>query len=201
LTDYYSTIRLVDKVDFTSQLVNLINGAVSIKANVGFGELQTKSKFMLLLQRILGLCFDERSEIDVSGIAKLGELDGVDQSFFELTEVDLRFIDQTISNIQMGIVEFEDCDNVKLPVNADQLIDELIRFRNNSDNQTTEQSVSEIEKILDSISENPEWKKLLPNSVSVKLTIDKNIIKKIPIALVSSILSPKLIIYSWSKIS
>ena len=194
LTDYYSTIRLVDKVDFTSQLVNLINGAVSIKANVGFGELQTKSKFMLLLQRILGLCFDERSEIDVSGIAKLGELDGVDQSFFELTEVDLRFIDQTISNIQMGIVEFEDCDNVKLPVNADQLIDELIRFRNNSDNQTTEQSVSEIEKILDSISENPEWKKLLPNSVSVKLTIDKDIIKKIPIALVSSILSPKVLL-------
>jgi hypothetical protein len=93
----------------------------------------------------------------------------------------------------MGIVEFEDCDNVKLPVNTDQLIDELIRFRNNSD-QTTEQSVSEIEKILDSISENPEWKNLLPNSASVKLTIDKEIIKKIPIALVSSILSPKVLL-------
>ncbi len=194
LTDYYSTIRIVDKVDLTSQLVNLINGAVSIKANVGFGDLQTQNKFVLLLQRILGLCFDDRSEIDVSGISKIGELDGVDQSFFEFTEVDLRFIDQTISNLQMGIVEFEDCDNVKLPVNTDQIIDELINFRNISDLQTIEQSVSEIEKILDSISENPEWKLLIPNSVSVKLSIDKNIIKKIPIALVSSILSPKVLL-------
>lgn len=194
LTDYYSTIRIVDKVDLTSQLVNLINGAVSIKANVGFGDLQTQNKFVLLLQRILGLCFDDRSEIDVSGISKIGELDGIDQSFFEFTEVDLRFIDQTISNLQMGIVEFEDCDNVKLPVNTDQIIDELINFRNISDLQTIEQSVSEIEKILDSISENPEWKLLIPNSVSVKLSIDKNIIKKIPIALVSSILSPKVLL-------
>lgn len=193
LTDYYSTIRLIDKVDLLSQLVNLISGAVSIKANVGFGELETKSKFILILERVLGLCFDERSEIDVSGIAKLGELDGVDESFFEFTEVDLRFIEQSISNIQRGIVEFEDCDNVKLPVNVEQIIDELVLFRDSS-SQSTEQDVSEMDKILNSISENPEWRKLLPNSVSIKLSIDKQIIKKIPIALVSSVLSPKVLL-------
>ena len=193
LTDYYSTIRLIDKVDLLSQLVNLINGAVSIKANVGFGELETKSKFILILERILGLCFDERSEIDVSGIAKLGELDGVDESFFEFTEVDLRVIEQSISNIQSGIVEFEDCENVKLPVNVDQIIDELVLFRESSA-QSTEQDVAEMDKILNSISENPEWRRLLPNSVSIKLSIDKQIIKKIPIALVSSVLSPKVLL-------
>jgi hypothetical protein len=44
------------------------------------------------------LCFDDRREIDVSGVAKVAELDGVDDSFFELNEIDLRNIDSEISN-------------------------------------------------------------------------------------------------------
>ena len=50
----------------------------------------------------MGLCFDNKAEIDVSGIAKVSELDGVDDSFFEFTEIDLRIIDQTISDIKLG---------------------------------------------------------------------------------------------------
>ncbi len=41
--------------------------------------------------------FDEKKEIDVSGTAKLSELDGIDESFFEFTEMDLsKFKDSDI---------------------------------------------------------------------------------------------------------
>jgi hypothetical protein len=56
---------------------------------------------------------DNKTEIDVSGVAKVAELDGVDDSFFEFTEIDLRNIDLTVNNIKNGVVEYENCDNIK----------------------------------------------------------------------------------------
>ncbi len=194
LKDYYSTINLVDPVDFGAQLVNLLSGAVDIKSQVGFGTLDNKSKFSLLVQRVLGLCFDSRREIDVSGISKVAELDGVDESFFEFNEIDLRNIDIEITNIQNGVTEFVDCENVKLPINTEVLIDELINFRDSLSSQTESQKVETIEKIIDSISQNPSWNALVPANVNLGLTIDKNVIKKIPLALVSGILTPKVLL-------
>ena len=193
MKDYYETINLIDEVDFTAQLTNLLVGAIDIKAQVGFDEVNEKNKFALLIQRILGLCFDNRQEIDVSGISKIGELDGVDESFFEFTEIDLRVIDQRASNIRLGITQFEECNNISLPVNADQIVEELVLFRNSLSGQTTESTVKSINKILDSITENPEWKLLVPDEIGLKLAIDRNIIKQIPIALASTILSPKVL--------
>lgn len=190
---YYDTIKLVDDIDFTAQLTNLLTGAVSIKAEVGVGDLENSSKFSLIIQRILGLCFDGRTEIDVSGIAKLAELDGVDDSFFEFTEIDLRNIEQQVSNIQLGIVQFEECDNVSLPVNSNQIVQQLEDFRDQSSGMTPEKKVETINKILDSIVDNPEWKVLVPNNVGLKLAVNKNIIKQIPVALASTILSPKVL--------
>jgi hypothetical protein len=57
-------------------------------------------------------------------------LDGVDDSFFELNEIDLRNIEVQISNVQNGVMEFEDCGNIRLPVDSTVLMDELINFRN-----------------------------------------------------------------------
>lgn len=200
VVNYYDTIKIVDDVDFTAQLTNLLTGAVSIKAQVGVGELENASKFAILIQRILGLCFDGREEIDVSGIAKIAELDGVDDSFFEFTEVDLRNIEQQISNIQLGIIQFEECDNISLPVNSNQIVEQLNDFRNQS-GMTPERSVETINKILDSIVENPEWKILIPNNVGLKLAINKNIIKQIPVALASTILSPKVLFPIFTMLS
>jgi hypothetical protein len=191
ISDYYSTINLIDPVDIGAQIVNVISGAVNISAKVGFGELQNQSKFALLVQRILGLCFDNRTEIDVSGISKIAELDGVDDSFYELNEIDLRTIDQTISNIQNGVMEFEDCDNVKVPVDSESLVDQLIQFRNSASGQTNEQKVQTLENILDSISQNPEWRLKIPTNFNANVAIDQNIIKKISLAIAAAVLTPK----------
>jgi sulfur carrier protein ThiS len=191
ISDYYSTIKLVDTVDIGAQIVNIISGAININAQVGFGELNNQSRFALIVQRILGLCFDDRREIDVSGVAKVAELDGVDDSFFELNEIDLRNIEVEISNVQNGIMEFEDCDNIKLPVNSQVLIDELINFRNTLSGDTVETQVETLGQIIDSISDNPEWSITAPTNLNVKVSIDKSVIKKIPLAVAASVLTPK----------
>lgn len=192
--DYYSTISLIDPVDIGSQLVNLLTGAINMKTNVGVGELTVQNKFSLIIQRILGLCFDNRREIDVSGNAKIAELDGVDDSFFEFNDIDLRNIDILNDNTKNGVVEFEDCDNIKLPVNFDVLTDELIKLRETLENKTDAEKVEAIENILDSIQENPEWKLTVPNNLNIQVSFDGDVIKKIPLAIVSGILSPKVLL-------
>jgi hypothetical protein len=201
ISDYYSTIKLVDSVDIGAQLVNILSGAINMNAKVGFGELQNQSQFSLIVQRILGLCFDNRREIDVSGIAKIGELDGVDDTFFELNEIDLRNIDQKISNIQNGVMEFEDCNNVKVPVDSDLIVDQLIQFRNSLSAQTNEQKVQTLETIIDSISQNPDWKVKLPSTFSANLAIDQDIIKKISLAVVACVLTPKNLLPVFTLLS
>lgn len=201
INDYYSTIKLVDTVDIGANIVNILSGAISFKAQVGIGQLNEQSKFDLLVQRILGLCFDSRREIDVSGVAKVAELDGVDDSFFELTEVDLRNIEVAVSNIQNGVMEFEDCDNVKLPVDADSLIEQLVDLRDNLSGQTISEQVAALESIIDSISQNPDWSVAIPNNFNVAVAIDTNVIKKIPLAVASSVLTPKVLLPLYTLLS
>ncbi len=193
LNDYYSTIKLVDSVNIAETLVNVISGAISIKSNLSAQEIEKGSQFSLIVQRILGLCFDSRREIDVSGVSKVAELDGVDDTFFELTEVDLRNIDIRISNIQNGVMEFEDCENVKLPVDYETLVNELDKFRDVIDILSPEEQVKGISSILDTIYQNPDWKAFLPTNFNLEVAVNKQILKQIPLAVASAVLSPKVL--------
>ena len=201
ISDYYSTIKLVDTVDIGAQIVNLISGAIDYDVQIGVGQLTDQSKFALIAQRILGLCFDNRTEIDVSGVSKIAELDGVDDSFFELNEIDLRNIEVQISNVQNGVMEFEDCGNIKLPVDSTVLMDELINFRNSLSGDTLEQQVQTLSETIDSISDNPSWSLDVPTNLNVKLSIDKNVIKKIPLAIFAAVLTPKNLLPLYTLLS
>ena len=191
LEDYYGTIKLFDTTDFTAVMMNALSGAINIKANLTSDEISKQSQFMLILQRILGLCFDSRREIDVSGVSKIAELDGVDESFFELTEIDLRNIDVQISNIQNGVMELVDCDNVKLPVDYETIIDGLIDLRE-TENLSPALEVNKIIAISDSLVQNPDWKVLLPTNLNFQV-FDEDFIKKIPLSVAGAVLNPKVL--------
>jgi hypothetical protein len=193
LGDYYRTIKLIDPVNVIASLVNFLTHFIDIKVKVGYEKVKDDNQFNLLLQRILGLCFDSRKEIDVSGISKIAELDGVDDSFFEFSEIELRLIDETISNIQKGVVTFEDCGNVQLPVDADIIIEDFINFRDNTGNNTQE-IVSNIENILDNIAKNPNWRLLIPTDVDLDFTLNKQILTELPKAVAYSVLNPKVLL-------
>ena len=194
IVDYYATIDIVDTVNVTANLVQLIQNSIKLKAEIGTNQLTVNNKFTVILQRILGLCFDSRREIDVSGISKISELDGVDDTFFELNEIDLRNIDIAVNNTQQGVIEFQDCDNIKLPVNANILREELIQFRDSLSDKTDNEKVESIEKILDSIIQTQSSGVFIPNNLNLQLSIDKDVIKKIPLAIASTVLSPKVLL-------
>lgn len=194
LSDYYSTIKFFDTTTLTAQILQYISQFMNMKIPAPSGPIAENSKFYKILQRILGLCFDQKTEIDVSGIAKIAELDGVDDSFFEFTEVDLRNIDLNISNVQNGVMEFIDCDNVQVPVDYENLVNQLVNFRDTLSGQTEQEQIASMENIIDSLSENPNWKIYLPLSFNASASINKDIIKNLALAVASATLSPKVLL-------
>ena len=137
----------------------------------------------------MGLCFDDRTEIDVSGISKVAPLDGVDESFFQLTDIDIRQIESSISNIKQGVIEYQDCTNVKLPVNTQDIFNNLLGMLEIDDNDTSKNTAI-LNKTIDSVKGNTQW----PQIDSIGIKIDNEIIKSLPNALYSAILSPKILL-------
>lgn len=194
VADYYSTIKLFETSELGTQLLNVMSQFLNMKVPAPSGPISEQSRIYLLFQRILGLCFDQKTEIDVSGNAKVAELDGVDESFFEFNEVDLRNIDLNISNVQNGVIEFVDCNNVKVPVDFQNLTSQFINFQNTITGQTLEQQAAILENIVDSLSQNPDWKIYLPASFNASASLNNLSIKNIALAVASAALSPKVLL-------
>jgi predicted transcriptional regulator len=186
ISDYYSSIKMTEKVDIITAIMESLTGAVSMKVSAGVGEVTQQTQADRIILRILGLCFDGRTEIDVSGISKIAPLDGVDDSFFEFTEVDLREIDQRVTNIKNGVIEFEDCGNVKVPVDFDQIIDNLdqLFFVEGSDFDNL------ADQLTNTLANNPLW----GINVDVQPVIDTNFIKLITNGIVGALMSPKVML-------
>jgi hypothetical protein len=165
--------------------MNQLSGAISIEKGDGKLDLGDLQKVLLILQRILGLCFDKTKEIDVSGTAKLSESDSIDESFFEFTEIDLRIIDQTISDIKLGVVEFEECDTVKLPVNSEDILTAINNL--NFDGDDNNNAIDQSSNITDVLTENPGW-------FPLKINIDLSFLREFPKAVVMTLLSPKVLL-------
>lgn len=185
IKDYYSTITFIEYKNFFSNLMNQLSGAISIQKGDGKLDLGDFQKVLLILQRILGLCFDKTKEIDVSGTAKISESEGIDESFFEFTEIDLRVIDQTISDIKLGVVEFEECDTVKLPVNSGDILTAINNL--NFDGDDNNNAIDQSSNITDVLTENPGW-------FPLKINIDLSFLKEFPKAVVMTLLSPKVLL-------
>jgi hypothetical protein len=189
LNDYYQTISVVNFSSIMASIMDSLSGAVSIQANVSINEVEDSSKFQRYLARILGLCFDSRKKIDVSGVAKVAELDGIDDSFYELTQVELRNVEQQISNFKLGVVEYLDCTTQKLPVNSEQIVNALSEL-NRYEGSQLEKAASELTDIL---ANNPQWTGIEIGG-NIKAAIDLNFIKLITQGLIISLLGPKVIL-------
>lgn len=184
LEDYYSTIEIFDFKNMFANLINQLTGALSIKRGDGDINLGDLNKILLILKRILGLCFDSTTEIDVSGISKVSEFDNIDKSFFEFSEIDLRTIDQKISDIKLGVSEFEECGTVKLPVDADAIINSVATL-NYIDGKNNNNAINDAANITETITN---------GFFPLEINIDLSFLKEFPKALVMSILSPKVVL-------
>ena len=189
LVDYYKTIKITEPTNMIASIMESLSGVVSMNASAGVGQVEDQSKFDILIQRILGLCFDNRSEIDVSGIAKVPELDGVDETFFEFTDIDLRKVEQRVTNIKNKVIELEDCDGVLLPVDFPAVINQINNLNlidNNSD------FINAADNLTQVLSDNPQWGAGIQTNAQAALNL--NFIKLIAQGIAGAFLTPKVLL-------
>jgi hypothetical protein len=190
LVDYFKTINIIDFNLFITKLIDQLTGAFSFNAGYGSAELTDQTKLGKIVQRILGMCFDFESEINVGGTAKTPELDDVNDTFFELSEVELRSVDQSVANIMAGLVVYESCDNVSLPIsNTNYLMQELTVTKNDGSNMS-----EVLDTAIGSMLNDPRWKLAFPFPNQLNLSISFDMILKMPLTLALSILSPKIML-------
>ena len=195
LRDYYGSIDLIDFNMISVEIMNMLTNIIDISGGISVNQKEEQSKFEKILQRILGLCFDNNKEIDVQGTAKLGQLDNIDPSFFEMAPVDLKNIEIEVNNMIQGVTEFTDCNNVKLPVNTEALLDSLTQLIND-DVGNAGQNADNLMGLVNNMSKDQDWKLNIPSGIDLNLNvaINNDFLKIIPKAVMFAILRPKMLL-------
>lgn len=182
LNDYYESIDIIDFKPFFANLVDYVTGVLSFGRGDGKLKLTSLQRNLFIIQRLLGLCSDNNKEINVGGVSKVSEIDNVDQSFYEFSSIDLRIIDQITSDIKLGVVEFQDCDMVKYPLNLEGSLTALENLTFNEDTSDIN-DINDALNIIDPALDN-----------NFKLSIDGGFFNQFIKALINTILSPKTIL-------
>ena len=194
LTDYYGSIDVLQFDVLSAEIMNMLTGALDYSLKLSGDEMREQRKFELILKRIMGVCTDPRKKIDVGGTAKLSDEDNIDDSFFEVSNQELRSIENDINNTLAGVVEFEDCGNLLLPINVlgtRQILDEVITKKGESG------KVDRVQQGIDELANDPNWKNLLPKlglDLNLKSALDTNLITQLPKTVFKTILSPKVML-------
>jgi len=193
LVDYYQSIQIFEFSDIVKNSLNILTSAVDMDLEVGSKKLEDVSVALKIIQRILGLCFDNTQEIEVGGTSKVSILEEIDDSFFELTEFELRDVDNDINNTINRVIEFEDCGNVKLPVDYNQVVDTISNIWENASDKTDEELQEQLLESIKDISQNPEWGPSLP-TIDFNLVLNLEVIKQLPKIITMSLISPKVLL-------
>lgn len=182
--EYYSSIDVISIKEVYTNVLNALTGAISFQQKFD-GRDQTK--FEIIIQRIMGMCFDNKQEIDVSGVGKLDQLDQADTNLTEFDDLENLLIEERVKNILAGVVEFTDCNNIQLPIGSKFITDLLNPF--DDENLVTSDPDFLAETLLDSLANNPEWKAKIPTGLGI--AINKEFLRVAIMAVVNTILSPK----------
>lgn len=196
LRDYYGSIDIINFDMISVEIMNMLTNFIDISGGLSINQKEAQTKFAKILQRILGLCFDSTKEIDVQGTAKLGQLDNIDDSFFEMTPTDLRNIENEVNNMVLGVTEFTDCDNLKLPVDTQSIIDSMNRLRDGDENRSPAELIDEFVNLVNSTSKDQNWSFNIPSGLNLNLSVAINfdLLRIIPKAAMFSILTPKVLL-------
>lgn len=193
LVDYYQSVTIFEFSDIAKNVMNILTGCVDMSLDVGQKKLDDISKSLKIVQRILGLCFDNTQEIEVGGSSKISVLEEIDDSFFELSEFELRDTENEVNNIINRVSEFEGCDNIKLPVDYTQILNNVAKIWENPSNKTEDQLQEELINYINETAQNPEWSPVLP-SIDFKLVLNLEVIKQLPKTILMSLISPKVLL-------
>lgn len=192
LTDYYKSIEIFDLDQLIKNSLNKVFGFMNNALSFDTQQIEELEGFFAVVRRLMGICNDPAKKIDVSGSAKLSDEDFISDGFFEITNQELRNIQEKVNNNQKGVVTFIDCGTVEFPVNNNGITLVL-------DDILSENSESvKVDKFLEGVktlAADQSWqnKTTIP-TFNLNLDILSNLLGDLPMVVFQTMLSPKVLI-------
>lgn len=139
VTDYLADMKFFNIPNFFSMLVDIITGALSVKAGKNQVQIEAESKLIAALKKIFGYCSDDtgnandpKSDIpnadpnfDITGdnytkdLAKNGFADG---NPFDFSNDELYDISDSANKLANNLLKFQVCSPLLIPVDADEVL-------------------------------------------------------------------------------
>jgi hypothetical protein len=198
LNDYYQSIEVLS-VDYL--LRNSLNKKFSWQSKaLDFSSEQNVvyESFFKILQRFMGICIDNNKKIDVSGSAKLSDLDSFGDGFFEISGQQLREIEESVNQSTNGFITLQSCGTIQLPVNV-QAINEVL-----DETLKETKDTKKIDLFLDGLKQfaaDQNWSQATTSDdgtgippLNISLDLTSNLLSNLPMVSVQSLLSPKVLL-------
>lgn len=187
--EYYSSIDVVSIKEIYTNVLNAMTNSISFSKKFVDNDQREQKKWEIVIQRILGMCWDNKQEIDVSGVGKLDPLDQIDSDLLDFDDIDNASIEDSVKNFVAGVTEFLDCGSIKFPISSDLLPKLLEPF--NDENLVNSNPDFLADNMLNELASNPEWKAKLPEFPFLNIAINKEFLRVALQAVINTLLSPK----------
>jgi hypothetical protein len=191
LNDYFASIDVFNLDMLMGSVYGQIYGSVNIGISSSQEELTQFTKFLKVVKRLMGICTDTTKKIDITGNGKMSDLDLIDDSFFEVSSAEQQDIEETVNRKINGLVTFEDCGNVNLPVNTPAVALAL------NDIITENKATGKINLFfngIEDLSTDQNWQNETANGLNISLSIVNDVIANLPTSLFKTIISPKVML-------
>ena len=184
LTDFNNTyidsIKLFNTNKLINSIIESIFGSISLKVNKNKRTIETEEKINDIINRIIN------ADEDVI----------IDDSFFQFTNEEISDIEGRAELRRKGFTVVATCDNVesRIPFESIAALDlELEPFNGSTSPELIEQKTTIVRRSLDTLAQESASNVNSNDKFSVQLNFIETMLKTIMNALVSVILSPKLI--------
>jgi hypothetical protein len=191
LEDYYRSIDLFNLDNLINNILSKLFNTTNFELQIPEEELTVIEKFFSIIKRLMGICTDN-PKIEVSGNAKIAEDDSLSDDFFTVSGIELRQIEDRVNNIQNGLVTFDGCDSVLLPINV--LAVTKLQKQIISENKS-EKKIDNLLNGLAGLSKDPNWSGSIDVlNLNILDFIFREMIIDLPTNLLKTILSPKFML-------
>ena len=199
LRDYFDSVDVFQKHNFMAVIFNVLSGVVDVQIPKGTIDLELEGKFLDIIKRLMGMCGDDENSESGDGITTnpldhLAEDEVSEDDFFDFGPQELRRIEDEVSLKLKALMRFASCTEIETKMNTDIVNSGIENIKNETDpivqDMLIEKAISDALNGLDTEDDFNIGIKL--PGIGVDFNLD--LLKKLPLILISLILSPKVLL-------
>lgn len=219
--DFFKTVQFFNLPNFITTLFNIVSGVISVRVGKTTETIKSEGMMIRALQKLFGFCNEAKDENTVNNNARKfiedneasgfnANTDGSDNRFndiFNLSAIEMLDLEKESNRRANNQLKFATCGDLLVPVNNDTMFNRIESLFDNVADGGFDNSVARTnlnntidvfdQTLKDGIKDliNNGENTLQINIPNMQVELETSLLKLIPYALMSMIMSPKLLLF------